>query len=77
MSFPMMPKMHESAERVQFGVNNKLTDACYVKIARETTLLLVNNIQGNIRRKNAPNTTVLTSRSLPFTFSLKTLNLRP
>ena len=40
----------------------------------ENMLLLVNNIKGNIRNKNTRNTTVLTSRSLPFTFSLKTLN---
>ena len=72
----MTPKLHKSAGRVQFGVIEKLTTACYFKIARETMLLLVNNIKGNIQNKNARNTTVFTSRSLPFTFSLKTLHIR-
>ena len=40
-------------------------------------LLLVSNIKGNIRNKNTRSTTVLTSQSLAFTFSLKTLNLQP
>ena len=39
-------------------------------------VLLVNDIKGNIRNKNKRNTTVLTSQTLPFTFSLKILNLR-
>ena len=74
VSFPMTPK---PAGRVQFGVVKKLTSACYFKTARETMLLLVDNIKGNIASKNTHNTTVLTLRPLPFTFSLKTLNLRP
>ena len=62
---------------MQFSVIEKLASACYFNIARETMLLVVNNIKGNIRNKKTRITTVLTSRSLPFTFSLKTLNLRP
>ena len=64
----MTPKCHESAGQVQFGVIEKLT----------SFNILVNNIQANIRNKNArSNTTqLLTSRSLPITFSIKTLNLR-
>ena len=73
----MTSKLHEFAGRVQFGVIEKITSACYFKIAQEIMLLLVNNTEGNIRNKNTRNTTVLTSRSLPFTFSLKTLSLRP
>ena len=73
----MTPKLHECAGRVQFGVIEKPPSACYFKITRETMLLLVNGKKGNIRNKNTGNTTVFTWRSLPFTFSLKTLNLRP
>ena len=69
----MTPKLLESAGRVQFDVIEKLTSACYFQITRETMLLVVNNIKGNIRNKNTRNTTVLTSQWLRFTFSLKTL----
>ena len=72
----MTPTLHESAGQGQFSVIEKLTSACYFKIARKTMLLLVSNIKGNIQNKNIRNTTVRTSRSLPFTLSVKTLNLR-
>ena len=48
VSFSMTPILLESAGQVQFGVIEKLTRACYCKIARETMLLLVNIIKGKI-----------------------------
>ena len=67
----MTPKLHEPAGRVQFGIIKKFTCAFYFQFARETMLLFVNNIEENVRDKNTRNTTVLISRSLPFTFSFK------
>ncbi len=41
-------KLHESEGRVQFEAFEKLTSVCFFQIARETMLLLVNNIHGKI-----------------------------
>ncbi len=40
--------MHESEERVQFDVFEKVTSVCRFQIARETILLLVNNVYEKI-----------------------------
>ena len=72
----MTLKLHESVRRVQFGFIVKLTSGCYFQIAQQAMQLLLNNIKGNVRNKNARNTTVLITRSVPFTFSFKKLNLQ-
>ena len=68
----MTLKLHESATRVHVGVIEKLASACYFKIARETILLLVDNIKGNIRDKNTRNATLATYIAIsPLHFFLK------
>ena len=46
--FQRRSKLHESEGRVQFEVFGKLTSVCFFQIARETILLLVNNIHERI-----------------------------
>ncbi len=48
VSFSKTIKMHEFEGRVQFEVFEKLTSVCFFQIARETILLLVNNIHEKI-----------------------------
>ena len=73
----MTPKLRGSAGRVQFGVIEKLTSACYFKIARETMLLLVNNIKENIRKKKYTQYDCTAIGIAPLNFFLKNFKFTP